>query len=150
MKREDLRGWTRERLEDEIISQDSRASLAELCFKIKEEENEKLIEENQALKKSLQEEKSNVITFKDDAMFIKVNTYTLMEKNMELEKRIKELERDIEQEELFNEEEDKDKLIAELQDQHQQDCIRYNDMRTAYLATLDEMARLREQFGVGR
>jgi hypothetical protein len=40
--------------------------------------------------------------------------------------------------------------FAELQDQHQQDCIRYNDMRTAYLVTLDELARLREQFGVGR
>ena len=37
--------------------------------------------------------------------------------------------------------------IQELQDQHQQDCIRYNDMRTAYLVTLDELARLREQFG---
>lgn len=40
--------------------------------------------------------------------------------------------------------------FAKLQDQHQQDCIRYNDMRTAYLVTLDELARLREQFGVGR
>lgn len=40
--------------------------------------------------------------------------------------------------------------FAKLQDQHQQDCIRYNDMRTAYLATLDELAKLREQFGVGR
>lgn len=150
MRKEDLKEWTRERLENEIINQDSRASLIELCFKIKEEENEKLIEENQALKKALEEEKSNVITFKDDAMFIKPNTYFLMNKNMELEKRIKKLERDIEQEELFNEEEDKNKLIAELQDQHQQDCIRYNDMRTAYLVTLDELAKLREQFGVGK
>lgn len=40
--------------------------------------------------------------------------------------------------------------IQELRDQHQQDCIRYNDMRTAYLVTLDELARLREQFGIGR
>ena len=40
--------------------------------------------------------------------------------------------------------------FAKLQDQHQQDCIRYNDMRTAYLVTLDELARLREQFGVGK
>ena len=40
--------------------------------------------------------------------------------------------------------------FAKLQDQHQQDCIRYNDMRTAYLVTLDELARLREQFGIGR
>lgn len=45
---------------------------------------------------------------------------------------------------------DRDTLIAELQDQHQQDCIRYNDMRTAYLVTLDELARLREQFGAGK
>ena len=49
-----------------------------------------------------------------------------------------------------DEEDDRDKLIDELQDQHQQDCIRYNDMRTAYLVTLDELARLRERFGVGR
>ena len=49
-----------------------------------------------------------------------------------------------------DEEDDRDKLIAELQDQHQQDCIRYNDMRTAYLVTLDELARLREQFGIER
>lgn len=40
--------------------------------------------------------------------------------------------------------------FAKLQGQHQQDCIRYNDMRTAYLVTLDELARLREQFGIGR
>ena len=40
--------------------------------------------------------------------------------------------------------------FAKLQDQHQQDYIRYNDMRTAYLVTLDELARLREQFGIGR
>ena len=39
--------------------------------------------------------------------------------------------------------------FAKLQDQHQQDCIRYNDMRTAYLVTLDELARLREQLGIG-
>lgn len=40
--------------------------------------------------------------------------------------------------------------FAKLKDQHQQDCIRYNDMRTAYLVTLDELARLREPFGIGR
>lgn len=41
-------------------------------------------------------------------------------------------------------------LIYELQDQHQQDCIRYNDMRTAFLKTVDELAMLRKQFGVGQ
>ena len=148
MQREDLRGWTRKRLEDEIISQDRCASLIELCFKIKEEENEKLIVENQALKKSLEEEKSNVITFKDDAMFIKANTYTLMEKNKELEKRIKELERGIEQEELFNEEEDKDKLIAELRDLHQQDCIKINQLQVTLDTLVDKYSRLRKTAGM--
>ena len=41
-------------------------------------------------------------------------------------------------------------LIMELQDQHQQDCIRYNDMRTAFLKTVDELAMLRKHFGVGQ
>lgn len=41
-------------------------------------------------------------------------------------------------------------LVYELQNQHQQDCIRYNDMRTAFLKTVDELAMLRKQFGVGQ
>lgn len=41
-------------------------------------------------------------------------------------------------------------LVYELQDQHQQDCIRYNDMRTAFLKTVDELAMLRKQLGVGQ
>ena len=41
-------------------------------------------------------------------------------------------------------------VIVGLQDQHQQDCIRYNDMRTAFLKTVDELAMLRKQFGVGQ
>lgn len=39
-------------------------------------------------------------------------------------------------------------LVYELQDQHQQDCIRYNDMRTAFLKAVDELALLRKQFVV--
>ena len=41
-------------------------------------------------------------------------------------------------------------LCKDLQDQHQQDCIQYNDMRTAFLKTVDELAMLRKQFGVGQ
>lgn len=40
-------------------------------------------------------------------------------------------------------------LCKDLQDQHQQDCIRYNEMRTAFLKAVDELAMLRKQFGVG-
>lgn len=52
---------------------------------------------------------------------------------------------DCEQEEI-----DLQVLIYKLQDQHQQDCIRYNDMRTAFLKSVDELAMLRKQFGVGQ
>lgn len=48
------------------------------------------------------------------------------------------------------EEIDIEALIYELQDQHQQDCIRYNDMRTAFLKAVDELAMLRKHFGVGQ
>lgn len=75
---------------------------------------------------------------------------SLKDENKALKQRIKDLE-DICDGNCFSDGEDeRDKLIAELQDQHQQDCIRYNDMRTAYLVMLDELARLREQFGIGR
>ena len=40
-------------------------------------------------------------------------------------------------------------LCKDLQDQHQQDCIRYNDMRTAFLKTVDELAMLRKEVGGG-
>ena len=74
---------------------------------------------------------------------------SLKDENKALKQRIKDLE-DVCDGSCFSDETDeRDKLIAELQDQHQQDCIRYNDMRTAYLVTLDELARLREQFGIG-
>lgn len=45
---------------------------------------------------------------------------------------------------------DLEALVKKLQDQHQQDCIRYNDMRTAFLKAVDELAMLRKQFGVGQ
>ena len=50
----------------------------------------------------------------------------------------------------YDDEPDIEALIIELQDQHQQDCIRYNDMRTAFLKAIDELAMLRKQFAVGQ
>lgn len=43
-----------------------------------------------------------------------------------------------------------EELCKELQEKHQQDCIRYNDIRIAFLKTVDELAMLRKQFGVGQ
>lgn len=43
-----------------------------------------------------------------------------------------------------------ERICKDLQDQHQQDCIRYTDMRTAFLKAVDELAMLRKHFGVGQ
>ena len=84
-----------------------------------------------------------------DIEIISKRAKELNDENTVLKQHIKDME-DVCDGNCFSDGEDKrDKLIAELQDRHQQDCIRYNDMRTAYLVTLDELARLREQFGIG-
>lgn len=110
-----------------------------------------------SLLKELEEERGKTITISDGAITMRADMWealnenkALKDENADLKQRIKDLE-DVCDGSCFSDGEDeKDKLIAELQDQHQQDCIRYNDMRTAYLVTLDELARLRERFGVGR
>ena len=70
----------------------------------------------------------------------------LTSSNEILEKESKRMAKIIEQYEKlpFSEGEiDYEALVYELEG-------RYSDMRTAYLVTVDELARLREQFGVGR
>ena len=46
--------------------------------------------------------------------------------------------------------EELEELCKDLQEQHQQDCIRYNNMQTAFLMAVDELAMLRKHFGVGQ
>ena len=124
---------------------------AELKERVKEQR-----EKIDSLLKELEEEKGKTITISDGAITMRADMWealnenkALKDENTDLKQRIKDLE-DVCDGSCFSDEEDeRDKLIAELQDQHQQDCIRYNDMRTAYLVTLDELARLREQLGIG-
>lgn len=127
-----------------------------------------------SLMKELEEEKGKTITISDGAITMRADMWEALnenkafkDENTALKQRIKDLE-DIgnnyepqfapdDDISAFNYECVKQwttemgckRKIQELQDQHQQDCIRYNDMRTAYLVTLDELARLREQFGIG-
>ena len=128
-----------------------------------------------SLLKELEEERGKTITISDGAITMRADMWEALnenkafkDENTTLKQRIKDLE-DIgnnyepqfapdDDISAFNYECVKQwttemgckRKIQELQDQHQQDCIRYNDMRTAYLVTLDELARLREQFGIGR
>ena len=47
-----------------------------------------------------------------------------------------------------DEEDDMDKLIAELQDQHQQDCIKINQLHVTIDTLVDKYSRLRKTAGM--
>ena len=73
---------------------------------------------------------------------------SLKDENKALKQRIKDLE-DICNGSCFSDEEDeKDKLIAELQDQHQQDCIKINQLHVTIDTLVDKYSRLRKSVGM--
>lgn len=126
MRKEDLKDWIRDRLKDEIVE---------------------LNRENTDLQNSYMKLYNDA---KDEIRSLKDEKEKLIVESKAIKQRIKDLE-DVCDGSCFSDEEDeRDNLISKLQDQHQQDCIRINDLRTAYLITVDELAKLREQFGVGR
>lgn len=140
MRKEDLKNWTRDMLKDRIIE------LGGIIEQWKRD-NEKMLQITERTKKENDELKAENTDLKQlikDIEDIGNNYEPQFAPNDDIS--------------AFNYECVKQwttemgckRKIQELQDQHQQDCIRYNDMRTAYLVTLDELARLREQFGIGR
>src|SRR5699024_12386921 len=73
---------------------------------------------------------------------------SLKDENKALKQRIKDLE-DICDGNCFSDGEDeRDKLIAELQDQHQQDCIKINQLNVTIDTLVDKYSRLRNTVGV--
>ena len=73
---------------------------------------------------------------------------SLKDENKALKKRIKDSE-DVCDGSFFSDEEDeRDKLIAELQDQHQQDCIKINQLHVTIDTLVDKYSRLRKTVGM--
>lgn len=146
--------------------EDMKNRIDELAKIAKDKENENAVLKQQvktqrekidSLLKELEEEKGKTIVVSDGMITMRADMWEALNENMELKaenkalkQRIKDLEDVLDSKYYTAEESELNKLIVELQDQHQQDCIRYTDMRIAYLVTLDELAKLREQFGVGR
>lgn len=112
--------------------------------------------------KITKEMKSEILQLKDIKKKLEKENADIQKLQKDSENEIRELKAEIERlrkkcgevpsEECGYEPEeiDLEALIYELQDQHQQDCIRYNDMHTAFLKAVDELAMLRKQFGVGQ
>lgn len=160
MGRDDLNDLSREKLEDLVCEWAIRYhELDSEMHTLENELNNRIKTQREkinSLQMELEEEKGKTITVFDGGITMRADIWrivdenkSLRDENKALKQRIKDLEDVCDSKYYVAEESELNKIIAKLQDQHQQDCIRYNDMRTAYLVTLDELARLREQFGIG-
>lgn len=120
MKKEDLKNWTRDMLKDKILYQEALLEQRNKDIEIISKRAKELNDENDLVKAE----------------------------NASLKQRIKDLE-DICDGSCFSDEKDeRDKLIAELQDQHQQDCIKINQLHVTIDTLVDKYSRLRKTAGM--
>ena len=73
---------------------------------------------------------------------------SLKDENKALKQRIKDLEDVCDGSCFSDEEDDRDKLIDELQDQHQQDCIKINQLHATIDTLVEKYSRLRKTAGM--
>lgn len=73
---------------------------------------------------------------------------SLKDENKALKQRIKDSEDACDGSFFSDEEDERDKLIAELQDQHRQDCIKINQLHVAIDTLVDKYSRLRKSVGM--
>ena len=127
MRKEDLKNWTCEQMKQKILS---------------------LFSSEEILKKE-SERMAKCITSRDKKIdTLNSENEELRKENKMLKQRIKDLE-DICNGSCFSDEEDeKDKLIAELQGQHQQDCIKINQLHATIDTLVDKYSRLRKSVGM--
>lgn len=120
MRKEDLKNWTRDMLKDKILYQEALLEQRNKDIEIISKRAKELNDENDLAKAE----------------------------NASLKQRIKDLE-DICNGSCFSDEEDdRDKLIDELQDQHQQDCIKINQLNVTIDTLVDKYSRLRKTVGM--
>lgn len=124
MRKEELKDWTRDRLKDEIV---------------------RLDKENADLQNSHMKLYNDT---KDEIRSLKCEKERLMEENKAIKQRIKDLE-DVCDGSCFSDEVDeRNNLISNLQDQHQQDCIRINDLTTTIHVLSGLYSTLRKTVGM--
>ena len=125
MRKEDLKNWTLEMMQNEIIRldrentdlQNSHLNL----YNTTKDEMRRLKTENEALKQKLQ----NMTGVCDGRRFS-----------------------DYENLPFGDDEDEKDRLIAELQDRHQQDCITINQLHVTIDTLVDKCSTLRKNMGM--
>ena len=120
MRREDLKNWTRDMLKDRIIE------LGGIIEQWKRD-NEKMLQIAERTKRENDELKAE---------------------NTALKQHVKDLKAACDGSCFSDEEDERDKLIAELQDQHQQDCIKINQLHVTIDTLVGKYARIRKTVGV--
>lgn len=120
MRKEDLKNWTRDMLKDKILYQEALLEQRNKDIEIISKRAKELNDENDLVKAE----------------------------NASLKQRIKDLEDVCDGSCFANETDDRDKLIAELQDQHQQDCIKINQLHVTIDTLVDKYSRLRKTVGM--
>ena len=159
MKRDDLNDLSKEELE--ILVCEWRIRFFELESKmyiLERELNDRINTQREkinSLQMELEEEKGKTITISDGAITMRADMWEALYENKELKdentalkQRIKDLE-DVCDGSCFSDGEDeKDKLSAELQEQHQQDCIRINDLTTTVRVLAGLYSTLRKNMGM--
>ena len=170
MQREDLKDLSREQLERLICEWTIRYHDLKEEFNAYKREceylrNKTLIEHEETVKsqrekigsllKELEEEKGKTITISDGAITMRADMWETLnenkafkDENTALKQRIKDLEDACDGSFFSDEEDERDKLIAELQDQHQQDCIKINQLHVTIDTLVYKYSRLRKSVGM--
>lgn len=128
MRKEDLKNWTRDMLKDKILYQEALLEQRNKDIEIISKRAKELNDENDLVKAE----------------------------NASLKQRIKDLEdicdgscfSDYEDLPYGDELEEKGRLIDELQDQHQQDSIKINQLNVTIDTLVDKYSRLRKTVGM--
>ena len=148
--------------------EDMKNRIDELAKTAKDRENENAVLKQQvktqrekidSLLKELEEEKGKTITVSDGVITMRADMWEALTENKALKdenKLLKEHIKDIEDacdrscfsEPVSDAGIDRDALIVELQDQHQQDCIRINDLTTTVHVLAGLYSTLRKNVGM--
>ena len=83
-----------------------------------------------------------------DIEIISKRAKEVTDENTVLKQHIKDMEDACDGSCFSDEKDERDKLIAELQDQHQQDCIKINQLHVTIDTLVDKYSRLRETAGM--
>ena len=156
MRKEDLNDWTADRLKDEIVNLSDKNFHLEWRIKQFEESEGRWKCENESLKKDCKSLSDRVLKAEQENSRLEEISKTSSDQIELLKKELKKRETleiitseyKTERQRLRYGQSNADRLISKLQDQHQQDCIKINQLHVTIDTLVDKYSRLRETAGM--